>query len=105
MATTRARRQKASLHKASRLCVPASPTVETARLFIWVCLLFDDGPPPCRIEPLLVFLDVKGPILIEVATEVNGSQLDDGLGHSLGPAQAPSTGPLAMGRPWARYWS
>ena len=39
---------------------------------------------------MLIFLNVKGPILIEVATEINGPQLDDSLGHSFGPAHAGS---------------
>src|SRR2546421_2480280 len=60
------------------------------------------------MQAFLVFLDVEGPILIEVAAEVYGPQLDDGLGHRFGPAharrsmrslmrflQAPSTEPLA----------
>ena len=42
------------------------------------------------METLLVFLDVERPILIEVATEVYGSQLDDGLGHRFSPAHARS---------------
>src|SRR2546429_4958903 len=42
------------------------------------------------MQAFLVFLDVEGPILIEVAAEVYGPQLDDGLGHRFGPAHARS---------------
>jgi len=42
------------------------------------------------VDSFLVYLDVERPVLIEVATEVSGSELDDGLGHSLGPAHARS---------------
>jgi hypothetical protein len=34
-----------------------------------VCLLYDDGPTPRRIEPLLIFTDVEGPVGIEVAAQ------------------------------------
>src|SRR2546429_202863 len=53
-------------------------------------LLFDDAPSAGRMQAFLVFLDVEGPILIEVAAEVYGPQLDDGLGHRFGPAHARS---------------
>ena len=36
----------------------------------WVCLLYDDGPTPRRIEPLLIFTDVEVPVSIEVAAQV-----------------------------------
>jgi hypothetical protein len=36
----------------------------------WVCLLYDDGPTPRRIEPLLIFTDVEIPVGIEVAAQV-----------------------------------
>src|SRR5437773_11041205 len=42
------------------------------------------------MQAFLVFLDVEGPILIEVAAEVYGPQLDDGLRHRFGPAHARS---------------
>src|SRR5437763_15159111 len=56
----------------------------------WVLLLFDDAPSAGRMQAFLVFLDVEGPILIEVAAEAYGPQLDDGLGHRFGPAHARS---------------
>jgi hypothetical protein len=36
----------------------------------WVCLLYDDGPTPRRIEPLLIFTDVEIPVGIEIAAQV-----------------------------------
>ena len=53
-------------------------------------LFFDNAPSAGWVDSFLVFLDVERPGLIEVATEVSGSELDDGLGHSLGPAHARS---------------
>jgi hypothetical protein len=35
-----------------------------------VCLLYDDGPTPRRIEPLLIFTDVEVPVGVEVAAQV-----------------------------------
>ena len=35
-----------------------------------VCLLYDDGPAPRRIESLLIFTDVEVPVGIEVAAQV-----------------------------------
>jgi hypothetical protein len=37
---------------------------------VWVCLLYDDGPTPRRIESQLIFADVEVPVGVEVATEV-----------------------------------
>jgi hypothetical protein len=39
-------------------------------MMIWVCLLYDDGPTPRRIEPLLIFTDVEIPVGIEIAAQV-----------------------------------
>ena len=71
------------------------------------------------MKALLVFGDVEGPVAIEVPAQVDGSEMDDYLGHLLKfqriPERsirslmrflhAPSTGPLAMGQPLARYSS
>jgi cytochrome c peroxidase len=38
--------------------------------FEGVCLLYDDGPTPRPIEPLLIFTDVEVPVGIEVAAQV-----------------------------------
>src|SRR5947209_5154508 len=40
------------------------------------------------MEALLVFFDMKGPVAIKVAAQIDGSELDDGLGHLLRPAHS-----------------
>src|ERR1035438_2397157 len=40
------------------------------------------------MKALLVFCDVEGPVAIEVPAQVNGSELDDCLGHLLSPAHS-----------------
>jgi hypothetical protein len=48
----------------------------------------------------VILFDVNSPVLIEVAGEADGSELNDGFSHLLGPAHAtPSTGPGAIGHP------
>jgi len=53
----------------------------------WVWLLWNDGPGGGIKAPLILF-DVEFPIAIKVSREINGSELDDGLGHLRGPAHA-----------------
>src|SRR5438105_2512328 len=52
---------------------------------IWAWLLFDDLPAAWGVEAVLLLLQVEVPVVVEVATEVEGAQLD----HGLGPWQAP----------------
>jgi len=33
------------------------------------------------MKPELVLSNVKGPVMVEVSAEVEGSQFDDGFGH------------------------
>jgi hypothetical protein len=40
------------------------------------------------MKALLFFFDVEGPVAIEVTTQVDGSELDDCLGHLLSPAHS-----------------
>src|SRR5579863_5246559 len=40
------------------------------------------------MKTLLVFCDVEGPVAIEVPAQVDGSELDDCLGHRLSPAHS-----------------
>ena len=51
------------------LSTDALPAVSRAEI-VWVCLLYDDGPAPRPIEPLLIFTDVEVPVGIEVAAQV-----------------------------------
>jgi hypothetical protein len=43
---------------------------------------------------LLVLFDVEGPVGVEVPAQIDGSELDDGLGHLLGPAHARTLHPI-----------
>ena len=40
------------------------------------------------MEALLILCDVEGPIAVEVPAQVDGSELNDGLGHRFGPAHS-----------------
>ena len=52
-----------------------------------VRLFCDDGMPTAfRVQPGLFLGDVKRPIGVEVAAEVDGPKADDGFGHFFGPA-------------------
>jgi hypothetical protein len=42
----------------------------------------------------LLLIDVEFPVAVEVSREINGSELDDGLGHLLGPAHAGALHPI-----------
>ena len=53
-----------------RAAVRMVPSRDRSREMNWVCLLYDDGPTPRRIEPLLIFTDVEVPVGIEVAAQV-----------------------------------
>ena len=55
------------------------------QLVIWAWLFFDDGPE-AGVETPLVLADVKVPVLVEVAGQVDGAHLEHGLGHGRGPA-------------------
>src|SRR6266702_3814448 len=46
------------------------------------------------MDPLLIFFDVEGPVAIKIAAQVNGSELDDGLGDGLGPAHSRTLHPV-----------
>ena len=50
-----------------------------------VWLLWNDAPSGGIKTPLILF-DVELPIGVKVSGEVDGSELDDGLCHLLGPA-------------------
>ena len=52
-----------------------------------VWLLWNDGPGGGIKAPLILF-DVEFPIAIKVSREIDGSELDDGFRHLLGPAHA-----------------
>src|ERR1022692_3587203 len=54
---------------------------------IRVWLLWNDAPGG-GIEAFLILVDVELPVLIEVAREIDSSELDDGLRHLFGPAHA-----------------
>src|ERR1035437_10027627 len=54
---------------------------------IWVWLLWNDAPGG-GIEAFLILVDVELPVLIEVAGEIDSSELDDGLRHLFGPAHS-----------------
>src|SRR5256885_5790296 len=55
---------------------------------IWVWLLFDDFPAARGIKAALLLLQVEVPVVVQVATEVEGTQPD----HGLRPRQAPEIG-------------
>ena len=46
------------------------------------------------MEALLVFLNVEGPVPIKIPTQVDSSELNDGLGHPLRPAHSRSFHPV-----------
>src|SRR5579863_4058857 len=46
------------------------------------------------MKALLVFCDVEGPVTIKVPAQVDGSELDDGLGHLLSPAHSRTLHPI-----------
>src|SRR5664279_5737820 len=54
---------------------------------VWVWLLWNDAPSG-GIKTSLILFDVELPIAIKISREVDGSELDDGLCHQLGPAHA-----------------
>jgi hypothetical protein len=54
---------------------------------IRVWLLWNDAPSG-GIKTSLILFDVEFPIAIKISREVDGSELDDGLCHLLGPTQA-----------------
>ena len=55
----------------------------------WVWLFCDDGfPAVFRVQTSLFLGDVKRPVGVEVAAEIDGAKPDDGFGHSFGPAHA-----------------
>ena len=56
-----------------------------ARQRVW--LLWNDAPP-AGIKASLILFDVEFPIAIKVSRQIDGSELNDGLGHLLGPAHA-----------------
>src|SRR5579864_9230141 len=53
----------------------------------WVWLLWNDAPDGW-IQALLILFDMELPVLMEVAGEMDGSELDEGFGHVFGPAHA-----------------
>src|ERR1700694_2224297 len=69
----------------------ATPLSRTSKSEMkWVWLLYDDAPLTAWVKSLLVSFHVKRPVTIEVSAQIDGSQLDDGLGHRLGPTHARS---------------
>src|SRR5271165_1523029 len=46
------------------------------------------------MKALLVFCDVEGPVAIEVPAQVDGSELDDSLGHLFSPAHSRTLHPI-----------
>src|ERR1039457_2487442 len=46
------------------------------------------------MKALLIFCDVEGRVAIEVPAQVDGSELDDGLGHLLSPAHSRTLHPI-----------
>ena len=50
------------------------------------------------MKSLLVVLDVKGPVSIEVAAQVDVSELDDSFGHGFGPRYISLASDLSAGR-------
>ena len=67
-------------------------TARTGEIF-WVWLLWNDAPNG-RIQASLILFDVELPVVIKVAGEADGSELDDGFSHLLGPAHAGTLHPV-----------
>src|SRR5438270_9625838 len=53
---------------------------------VWAWLLCDDLPMARGIEAAAFLLEVEVPVVVQVAAEEEGTQLD----HGLGPGQAPA---------------
>src|ERR1035441_3385865 len=56
--------------------------------------LLEDDAPVTGMKALLIFCDVEGPVAIEVPAQVDGSELDDCLGHLLSPAHSRTLHPI-----------
>jgi len=46
------------------------------------------------MEALLIFVNVERPVAIKIPAQVDSSELNDGLGHPLGPAHSRSFHPI-----------
>ena len=77
------------LNNKAKVTMRKSYGFRTFRVTERVWLFCDDGfPAVFRVQPSLFLGDVKGPVRIEVAAEIDGTKPDDGFGHGMGPAHA-----------------
>src|SRR4051794_10496714 len=62
-----------------RVPAPAQGPPPEAQRFAWAWLLFDDLPAAWRVEAVVFLLQVEVPVVVQVAAEIEGAQLDHGL--------------------------